>query len=152
MAGRGPTPKDRAIRQRTNRPVRGEWITLPDGTYRGPRPTLPRLKGGLLASTKEAWEAWWSSPMAHAWGRAQWPKLVRAIALADEVTRRQNRREMAGLSSLLAELRQLEDSLGLSEKGRRDLRWHMPDDEGDTPTLAVVRELPSRRGPDPRKR
>lgn len=129
MSGRGQAPKPKTQRVNRHTPTRGEWTTLPDRPYDGPRPTLPRIAGGLAASSKKTWDRWWSSPMAHLWTEGQWEQLVRAIAIEDQTARLLRAGDLRGLSSLLAELRHLEDNLGISEKGRRDLRWRLPTDQ-----------------------
>ena len=123
-------------------------MTLPAEPYRGPRPRLPRVKGGLLAATKTAWDVWWRSPMAHRWHPAQWCQLERLIALSDQLTRQLYRGEMS--SPLAKEIRALEDGLGISEKGRRNLRWHLPEEEDPDAPVATVTALSFRQRPDPR--
>lgn len=155
MPGRGPAPKKPQNRTNRHTPTRGEWRTLPADPYKGPKPTLPRLAGGMLASTKDAWAIWWASPMAHMWTKSDWPILLRLVVMTDRVSRALNTGEMfTGLASMVTEVRYLEDKLGLTEKGRRDLRWELPgeDDTDDRRQhMAVVKDLPARARRDPRK-
>ncbi len=123
-------------------------MTLLAEPYRGPRPRLPRVKGGLLAATKATWEAWWRSPMAHRWHPVGWCQLERLIALSDQLTRQLYRGEMS--SPLAKEIRALEDGLGLTEKGRRNLRWRLPDEGDPDAPIATVTKLSFRQRPDPR--
>gem|GEM_PF-6939478 len=89
--------------------------------------------------------------MAHMWRETDWPTLVRAIVMLDRVTRALTSGEFFnGFASMQTELRHLLDSLGLTEKGRRDLRWRLPDGGVEAADLAVVRELPDR-SVDPRR-
>lgn len=153
MAGRGPAPKPKDLRVNRVKPKRGEWQILPAEPFKGTRPPLPKVTGGLLAATKNTWEIWWSSPMAHMWTRAEWPTLIRLIVMVDRVTRALNRGEFfTGFASMNTEIRQIQDHLGLSEKGRRDLRWQLPTDDDTEPELAVVSDISSRRRADLRKK
>lgn len=131
MAGHGPPPKESRVHSRI--PVRGDWVTLPSAAFAGERPDLKGLpiEGALSKASKDAWDVWWSSPMAHQWTRSDWPALRRLLVLTELVARATRRAQTAGLSSLLAELRQLEDRFGISEKGRRDLRWRLPDPDDE---------------------
>ena len=118
-------------------------MTLPSEPFVGSKPRMPR---GLLASSKGSWQRWWRSPMAHLWTEAQWHQVERLVLLVDRARRQLSAGEK---TPDLGELRQLEDRLGISEKGRRDLRWRLPVEEPDGPIAAVV-EL-SRDRPDPRR-
>ena len=119
-------------------------MTLPAEAFAGPKPRMPR---GLLESSKDSWRRWWRSPMAHMWTEAQWHQVERLVLLVDRARRQLSAGEK---TPDLGELRQLEDRLGISEKGRRDLRWRLPDGEDEEPVLASVTTL-SRARPDPRK-
>lgn len=127
----GPPPAKE--RRRRNVPARGDWVTLPADPYKGPKPDLRGLPvdGSLSAYSKTAWKHWWRSPMAHMWTEAEWPILLRLVVVTELVARATKRGETRGLSSLLGEQRQLEDRLGISEKGRRDLRWQFAGDDTD---------------------
>ena len=131
MAGRGRVPKAPDVRRNPVAPKRGEWVTLPVGKYVGGKPDLRSVPvdGGFMPASKAAWVAWWGSPMAHMWVRAQWPSIIRLLLVTEFVFRATKRGDMRGLSVLLTEARHLEDGLGISEKGRRDLRWALPSDE-----------------------
>ncbi len=84
--------------------------------------------------------------MAHLWTEAQWHQVERLVLLVDRARRQLSAGEK---TPNLGELRQLEDRLGISEKGRRDLRWRLPEEEDpDTPVATVI---PMRQRPDPRK-
>ncbi len=107
------------------------------------------MKGGLLGSSKEAWDLWWQSPMAHMWQASQWPQVQRLVALTDQTTRMLYQGEANG--TILTELRHLENTLGISEEGRRKLRWRFAEEEAEA-QLASVTPLASRARPDPRKK
>jgi hypothetical protein len=76
--------------------------------------------------------------MAHKWTEAEWPTLLKLVVLTHIVFQKTRKTDTVGLASLLAEHRKLEDNLGISEKGRRDLRWVLP---SEAPELAEVRHL-----------
>ena len=141
--------RDTSTRCTGQRPQRGEWVTLSAEPFRGKRAPLPRVNGGLLASTKEAWDAWWASPMAHRWHRVQWGQLQRLAAFTDQVMRLALRGERN--VTLAREVRALEKELGISEEGRRHLRWRIAEEEAEA-QLASVTPLLSRDRPDPRKK
>ncbi len=128
-----PGPAPQSLRVRPNVPTRGDWVTLPAAKFTGVQPELKGLdlEGPLGANAKKAWEWWWGSPMAHQWTEAEWPMLKRMLLLTELINRSTRRSITAGLAPLLSELRQLEDRLGISEKGRRDLRWLLPDPNGE---------------------
>lgn len=151
MAGHGPTPKLPGNRSNRAKPSRGEWVTLPAEPFRGKRPSLPRVHGGLSAESKSIWEGWWKSPMAHMWQpSSDYPRLQRLIRMVDMVNRALSSDGLfPGFASMQTEIRHLEDGLGLSEKGRRDLRWLLSADE---PELAEVRHLEAVRDNRPRQR
>lgn len=153
MAGRGPAPKKKQNRSNRHKPQRGEWVRLPAEPYDGPTPNLPRVKGGLLKATKDTWKIWWSSPMAHKWTESDWPVLQQLIVMTDKITRALNSGEFyTGFASMVTEARYLRDQLGISEKGRRDLRWELPGEDDDAPGLAAVTDIGSRKRQDPRKK
>ena len=81
------------------------------------------------------------------WPEAQWDQVERLVLLVDRARRQLSAREK---TPDLGELRQLEDRLGISEKGRRDLRWRLPDVEDPDAPVATVTALRSRQRPDPR--
>ena len=153
MPGRGPAPKKPQNRTNRHKPQRGEWVTLPAEPYKGPKPILPRVAGGLLKSTKDTWTVWWATPMAHRWQEADWPVIQQLIVMTDRISRALSSGEFfTGYASMVTEARYLRDQLGLTEKGRRDLRWELPgDDEAET-GLAPVTDISSRRRADPRKK
>ena len=109
MAGTGRAPKDPAQRRRYNQPMRGEWVDLepldePILQIWDDRFTLPR----------DLWEAWRISPVTSQYG----PEDVAAICtLAIEWETR-----------TFADRDRQMDKLGLTPKGKRDLRWRTPNE------------------------
>lgn len=134
MAGRGPAPKDPKVRRNTSSPQRGEWITLPPAS--GPVPKLPR--GQWMPRTKAAWESWWKDSASTQWGEADRQSVVELAYLHGSLAE--------GRVTLAAEIRQRMDGLGLTQKGKRDLRWRVASEEeqaetGPAKPLATVRRL-----------
>jgi hypothetical protein len=108
MAGRGPAPKDPGHRRRYNQPARSEWVDLEPLT----KPVLDPAKRGWPAHVKALWAAWRWDPVT-----AQYS--VADIAAVTELARRYD-----DLAPNEQRLRM--DGLGLTPKGKRDLRWRTP--------------------------
>ena len=126
MPGRGRPPKDKAERLNFSAPRRGEWIDLPSENP-GSVPVEPaEPRGGWAAGTTLAWNAWWKDPVSLVWSPAD-VELVRQLAYLHHDLERME--ETRGKSSLAAEIRQRMDGLGLSQKGKRDLRLRIVGDE-----------------------
>jgi hypothetical protein len=111
----GPPPKQQ--RRRRNLPERGEWVELEP--RKGPTPKCPVP---LDRSQAAQWRELWKSPMASMWQKEDVPGLARVLVLRPLVLQTFD-------TKLMSELRQLEDRFGLTPKGRRDLRWLIPDTE-----------------------
>ena len=128
----GPPPKPAEKRQRRNlRPKMGVVVAT--------QPEAPPPPAGLLKSLRSAWTALWSSPLARFWDPVTDEPVVRRLwQLYDERERayRGFRRERLVLGSqgqmvlnplgrlvaqLDAEIRQLEDRVGLSPRARLQL-------------------------------
>src|SRR4051812_29602688 len=106
--GRGPAPKDPSQRRRYNQPARSEWVELKPLE----RPVLPHAGRGWGVNARRAWRAWSMDPVTTQWGPAD-------VFAAQELCRLYDRLAPA-------EWRQRADALGLSPKGKRDLRWRTP--------------------------
>lgn len=110
---RGPLPKE--ARRRRNQPARGDWVEL------GPLedPVVPDLPADVIwrGETRLAWAAWWSDPVSAQWSPAD-------VAYAGDTIRLHN----DWLRSQMGELRQRMDALGLTPKGKKDLRWRIVDE------------------------
>ncbi len=158
-----PAPKPRAQRRRRNA-TPGSAVLDPSVKVKAP--TLPGAKE-MLASTRAYWRRLWASPMAQLWLDADVPSLVRLTQLHDLTTRQfkvvaegpQVRMDLSDLpegitvsfdspvtAAHLAEMRQLEDRLGLSPLSRRRHGWEIaePDDD-DAAAAEREDELESRR-------
>lgn len=140
----GPPPKHSSVRRRRNLAPGAVELPGPAPREPGKRPTLPGSKD-MLASTRAWWRTVWDSPMAVVWLDADLPALVRLAQLHDltsrqftivregptPVLRDLNERVVAVTfespvtAALLAEMRQIEDRLGLSPLSRRRLQWEV---------------------------
>jgi hypothetical protein len=107
MAGRGPAPKDAGNRRRFNQPARGEWIELEPLSA----PVLPPWRRGFSVPA-ELWDAWRADPVTGQYSEAD----IGAICWLAKV--------FAKLKDNEQRLRM--DGLGLTPKGKRDLRWRTP--------------------------
>lgn len=127
----GPAPKEE--RRRRNAPARGEWCDIPLRNP-APAPEMPRPpKQGWAEQTKRAWAAWWADGASTMWSSADIEAVNQLVDLHHDFSTYEGTRGKAGLA---AEIRQRMDGLGLTQKGKRDMRWRAVDqetDEGDTP-------------------
>lgn len=112
MAGTGPAPKDASQRRRRNEPARGEWVDLePLST-----PVLPELPDGEWSPiTVMTWAAWRCDPVTAQWSPSDVAYALDTIRLYEQMT-----------ASSANEVRIRMDGLGLTPKGKRDLRWRIP--------------------------
>jgi hypothetical protein len=141
VAGNGPAPKDAAARRRRNAPERGEWQTLKT-LERPVLEPLPVLDGEDLwcARTAETWEAWRADPVTGTWSPAD-----RAYAM-DTIMLHQMVYGPEGDVARANEVRLRMDSLGLTPKGKRDLRYRLPvDDEDEDSDSGAGKTTKSRR-------
>lgn len=166
---RGPISKPDHLRQRRNKPssplvLRGDFAK-----------TRPKAPEGLLAVTKERWRVYWGSDLASVIREAQLPMVERLFIRYDERERayravRKDGRVVDGsqgqmvqhpllkyIDSCDAEIRQLEDRLGLSPRSfavvgsglvgaKRSLDELNRELEADGDHCDTARE-----GPDPRE-
>ncbi len=114
MAGHGPAPAEK--RRRRNEPARGEWVDLPP--LEGPiLPELPEIEGGWRIDTLAAWEAWRSDPVTSQYSPADIAYALDTIKLHQVMT-----------AQSASEVRLRMDALGLTPKGKRDLRWRVTEE------------------------
>lgn len=112
MAGKGPPPKD--VRRRSGAPARGEWVELSPLVV-AVLPELPALaEGDWDPSTRLAWEAWRADPVTAMYSIADVSYALDTILLRNSMT-----------ASSANEIRLRMDALGLTPKGKRDLRWRV---------------------------
>ncbi len=124
MAGRGPAPQ--AVRRRSNEPARGEWVDLPplETPVLGRLPARSRDEEPWSKRARETWEAWRSDPVTARWSASDTSYAEDLLALYEL------------MPSSASEVRLRMDSLGLTPKGKRDLRWRVGEPAGDVPTRA----------------
>lgn len=137
MPGHGPAPKAAEQRRRRNLPERGEWTDLPD-VEKPILPDLPKRKpseddpvGKWHARTRAAWSAWRKDPATTQYGPAEVASAIELAWVFDAAVRGREK---------MSEVRLREDRLGLSSKGKRDLRWRAP-------TETVAQEEPAEQKP-----
>lgn len=123
MAGIGPAPKDSSQRRNRSLPLRGEWVDLQPLEA----PVLPELAEPHLWSERSRlkWEAWRQDPVSALWTPAD-VSFARDTLWLYEMMK----------ASTASEIRLREDALGLTPKGKRDLRWRAPGDPGAVPAAS----------------
>jgi hypothetical protein len=135
MAGMGPPPEPADQRARKNRPPLAA-VVLPAEGRQGEPPVWP-LPSKPEVSDVAVWNQLWSTPQAAAWERE-------GVGVARVVARYVVLSGQAGRDpKLLAEVRQLEDRLGLSPLFMRRLGWEIAPDE--IAEQRQITDLPSRR-------
>lgn len=93
--------------------MRGEWVDLPAVVEEPILPPLPPLDGEeWSANTISAWEAWRRDPVTTQWTESDIAYAHDTIMLHNVMT-----------PSTASEVRLRMDALGLTPKGKRDLRW-----------------------------
>jgi hypothetical protein len=140
MAGQGPAPAEK--RRRANEPARGDWVDLPP-LEKPVLPTLPKrtkAEGSWPAMTKAAWTAWRRDPVTAQYSEADIAYALDTIRLHALVAEK---------PQLAAEVRLRMDALGLTPKGKRDLRWRIGREEAQKQQQDPPRR---RRGSDRRAR
>ncbi len=115
----GPPPKKATVRRRRNASTGRRRLSA--AVPRNP-PALRLRK--VLAETREWWKTIWASPMASEWIDADVLVLRRLAVLVDLAYRGE------ASSTVLSEIRQLEDRFGMSPMARRRLEWELA---GDAP-------------------
>lgn len=113
----GPPPNPNARR----RNARLDFHQLPASGRKGEAPAWP-IPGRQTIKERSLWAELWASPQAVAWESMGWARSVaRYVRIAVAA-------EKSGASTrLLAEVRQLEDRLGLNPKAMRSLGWEIVD-------------------------
>lgn len=140
----GPAPA-RNPRRRNARP---DWFKLPREGRKGPAPDWPM--GGRFPSTRvrELWESLWATPQAEAWEMLGWTRVVAryAVLVVEAENDLASPGERGPNASLLGEVRQLEDRIGLTPMAMRRLLWEVVDDAADELAVpAGVTSIESRR-------
>jgi hypothetical protein len=153
----GPIPKPNARRRNA---ATIPTTSLPAGGRKGSAPKSPTP----LAKAGRAWWSWaWKLPQACAWSGGDLSVIARRASLEDDLAAlaavegldfsalgedarqvRSHVQHLAGLATgklnVCREMRELDDRLGLTPKGRAALRWTIVDDTAK-PTPAGVTDL-----------
>ncbi len=135
MAGTGPAPAEQ--RRRRNEPARGDWVDL-EPLAAPVLPVLPELPARMDGEdwspmTRMTWEAWRQDPVTAQWSPSDRAYALDTIKLYDGMT-----------ASSANEVRIRMDGLGLTPKGKRDLRWRVP--AADEQQATSQRQASARRG------
>jgi hypothetical protein len=123
MAGKGPAPKDLGKRTRRGAPTRGEWEELLPLT-KPILPTLPRDEDWKNRTVK-LWKAWRKDPVTQTYGPSE---IAMAVELAYLVNKAVT--NTRGPITIWGEIRQWMDRLGLTPKGKQDLRYRIISEAG----------------------
>ena len=111
VAGRKPREDRSQVRHRVK--PRHEWTEVEDKPYTGPRPSLPRRRGGWPTSTRRWWETIREMPHCILWTKADWQ-----FALDTAEVHARWTEDGKGAT----ELRIRESRMGTTLDARRDLR------------------------------
>lgn len=135
----GPAPKDAGSRRRRNAPAGGEWADLPE-LDRPVLPALPRRpkKDPWSPRVRAMWNAWRRDPATGCFGPADIEYAIDTAYLAECQARQPT-------SSLAGELRLRMDGMGLTPKGRQNLRLRFAPPADVIPHLVAVEEPRPRR-------
>ena len=112
----GP-PRSRNPRRGNKQP---EWRTLPRAGRDGRPPDFPLP--GFTDELLGVWAEFWSSPQADAWESLGWTRVVARYAKLLVVAEGDD-----APVTLLGEVRQLEDRLGLTPMAMKRLAWEIDD-------------------------
>ena len=144
---RGPVPKQRGRRARRNLPARGDWTSLAPLD----KPVLPGLPkrsrgdGAWSSRTRRVWTAWRNDSVTGAYGPADIAMAIELAYLYEDAVRDPR-------PARWSEARQWMDRLGLTMKGKRDLRLQLADDPRPHTESKVEREADQVRRDERRRR
>jgi len=127
----GPVPKMPEARARNNKPAFGEWreVSIPDPPV---LPELPELPGDAWSSrTARLWAGLRQDPATSLFGEAEIALAIEAAFVYEHAVRGKTNASQTGQA-----LKWL-DTLGLTPKGKRDLRLRVVDAEPVTKLASV---------------
>lgn len=119
----GPPPK-RNARRRNARP---DWVTLPADGRKGRAPRWP-----LSGRVQRGWAELWRRPQAVMWERSHDEYLVARYLVLRNAIQDELDNSVVNATAM-AELRQIEDRLGLSPMAMKRLQWEIGDVEQSKP-------------------
>jgi hypothetical protein len=143
MAGKGFAPKAKDQRRNRVEPSRGEWVDL----LPLEAPVLPEVKD-LCPRAQALYDAWRADPVTGTFGPSE-------VAATVELARLQDEFESGGDPDLKfqrvtpSELRLRMDGLGLTLKGKRDLRVRLVSASSEPEAARVGAEVRRLRAVDP---
>jgi hypothetical protein len=114
----GPPPKPADQRRRRNAPL-ANTVHLPAEGRQGPPPPWP-----YPGRAPALWAQLWATPQAVMWERQGWTRFVARYARLLPAAEKTGAR-----ITTLAEVRQMEDRLGLTPVSMLRLRWEVVEDE-----------------------
>lgn len=112
MPGPAADPYSRKSRSGRN----GSWVELPPDGYDGPVPEWP-LEDKLDKYQRKLWNEAWRTPQAFMWAQRGLDRVVARYVMCSALAERET------TAAILAEVRQIEDRLGLSPMALRKLQW-----------------------------
>jgi hypothetical protein len=110
----GQAPQKSAIRAN----ARPDWVTLPAAGRAGPAPAWP-IPGAAKSGPMSRWRYLWALPQAVEWERLHLERVVARYVLSLDWA------EKTLSAPILAEVRQMEDRLGLSPMALKRLQWEI---------------------------
>jgi len=105
--------------RRNRNPHAFAWVELPFAGRKGAPPALAKLVD-WTKDDETYWRALWRKPQA-----TQWSEMVELVTRLVLLRHEMLCAEKAPVASLSAEMRQIEDRLGLSPKAMLQLRWRV---------------------------
>lgn len=124
MAGFGRAPKPEGQRRHRNPGLKSSTTQLPASGRTGQTPDWPLSRP--VKRELDLWRRLWVTPQAVAWESLGWTDVVARYA---RLVCAANERDAQ--VTLLGEVRQLEDRLGLSPMAMLRLRWEIVDNSAD---------------------
>jgi hypothetical protein len=140
----GPAPKPADQRKRRNAPM-ANTLKLPSQGREGKPPRWPAGMQKMTTDQRRLWRELWATPMAVAWERLGWTRVVARYVVT--VTAAQASLESENPNAaLMGETRQLEDRLGMTPMAMLRLRWEVTEDEvaeqrAETPKRRTLRAV-----------
>ena len=134
----GPNPDPNALRR--DRATDAGWTTLPAEGRRGDVPVWPL--DGFSSREAELWALEWARPQA-----VMWERNGAALEVALYVRRLAEAEQPGAATNLATLVKQMMESLGISQDGLAKRRWLIAADE-----VAERREAPAPKGKSARDR
>lgn len=127
--------------RRNRNPHAFAWVDLPHDGRKGAAPAMPKLVD-WTKDDEAFWKTLWRKPQATQWSTMV--ELVARLALLRHVML--DGGEKVSTAACSAEMRQIEDRLGLSPKAMLQLRWRIVLPEAGTAHAPEPTPAPKRKG------